>query len=209
MSCVYIATNTTNGKQYVGQTINFDRRIQEHKRNHSNYYFDNSIQNYGVESFNFVKIEYSQDVLNYWEQYWIQELGTLYPNGYNLTTGGNVFTVTEVTKQKLRECHKRENLSPETIQKISEAAKQLRHTAETKKKISESMKKNYQEGRREAVAVLGSTWVKGSKHTDEAKKKMRDAHKRNGMSEAHRLAIIASNKRRAKRPESEKGDGED
>lgn len=40
----YIATNTTNGKFYIGSTKNFERRKQEHIESKDNYPFQNSLR---------------------------------------------------------------------------------------------------------------------------------------------------------------------
>jgi len=40
----YIATNTLNGKFYIGSTFNFERRKQEHLESKNNYPFQNSLR---------------------------------------------------------------------------------------------------------------------------------------------------------------------
>ena len=60
MGVIYKATNLINGKSYIGQTNNFNRRKREHKRyglhpdkNKTNKtsYFYSAIFKYGFESF--------------------------------------------------------------------------------------------------------------------------------------------------------------
>jgi group I intron endonuclease len=40
----YRATNTTNGKFYIGSTANFDRRKEEHLKSEANYPFQNALR---------------------------------------------------------------------------------------------------------------------------------------------------------------------
>ena len=62
-----------------------------------------TINKYGHENFTIEEIEKcnSIDELNLREQFWIKELNTLAPNGYNLTTGGWNAKRTEEHKRKL------------------------------------------------------------------------------------------------------------
>lgn len=90
---VYLATNKVNGKQYVGQTIRpLLERWKDHCRVVDNNYFHNAIRKYGAENFSLEIIDQAETLeeLDRKEMYWIEELGTLYPNGYNLKEGGNV-----------------------------------------------------------------------------------------------------------------------
>ncbi len=112
-----------NGKKYVGQTVKYlnsgkkwgylarwNAHINEAKRC-LNYcrLLDNAIRKYGYENFKLTLIcecsTFSE--LNDKEKYFIKELNTLSPNGYNLTSGGN-------------ECHIQ---SEETCRKKSESLK--------------------------------------------------------------------------------------
>lgn len=97
---IYIATNLMNGKQYVGQTIDFKQRLMWHLHN-SKYHFGRAIRKYGKDSFAFEQLEYPAEELNQWEQHWIEQLGTFSPDGYNHTTGGDCFKMSEATKEKI------------------------------------------------------------------------------------------------------------
>ena len=92
MKCIYLRTNLINGKQYVGQTVNFEQREYEwfHATFYAGQYINNARGKYGVDNF---KVEILKecdtlDELNKWEMYYIKDLNTKYPNGYNLTCGG-------------------------------------------------------------------------------------------------------------------------
>ena len=99
---IYKITNTINNKIYIGQSINIQERIAEHKRLALNKEFLNKFQyplylalnKYGIDNFKFeIIMECSEEQLNYWEQYWIEKLNTYINNpnsqGYNLTRGGD------------------------------------------------------------------------------------------------------------------------
>lgn len=97
---IYIATNLLNGKQYVGQTIDFKQRLLWHLHN-SKYHFGRAIRKYGKDSFTFEQLEYPAEELNQQEKYWIAQLNTFSPGGYNHTTGGDCFKMSEATKEKI------------------------------------------------------------------------------------------------------------
>ena len=97
MSCgIYKITNKINGKIYIGQSINIERRWQQHiyeakncNQVASQYAIHKAFQKYGVENFIFEIIELtSSQTLNDREKYWIKYYNT-YNNGYNETQGGN------------------------------------------------------------------------------------------------------------------------
>lgn len=93
MGFIYKITNEMTKKRYIGQTkFTIDDRFNRHlynARKNSNSYFYNAIKKYGNENFIVELIEEVDDsLLNEREIYWIKELNTLYPNGYNETIGG-------------------------------------------------------------------------------------------------------------------------
>lgn len=93
-SGVYAFRNKLNGKVYVGQSKNVTtRRVQHERGDTSNSRrFHNAMQKYGSEGFDWVVLEYCDiDQLNEREAYWVQQLDSLHPNGYNLTSGGGAF----------------------------------------------------------------------------------------------------------------------
>lgn len=95
---IYKVTNKANGKQYVGTTINsFKRRIWEHLsiKYSGTVIFSRAIKKYGKESFIFEQIDAAatrKELLEK-ESFWIKELNTLHPNGYNFlkdSTGSEI-----------------------------------------------------------------------------------------------------------------------
>lgn len=87
---IYLITNKVNGKKYVGQSIDIEKRWKDHIRDSkkSEYTIHKAIRKYGVENFEFSVLEECPvDKLDEREIYWISELDT-YNNGYNMTLGG-------------------------------------------------------------------------------------------------------------------------
>ena len=117
---IYKIINISNGKIYVGQAVS---HILNHKRyrpyghegrfrchiseafstkKNQSHYLNNAIRKYGVADFVVELIEYCEiDKSDERESYYIKELNSLYPNGYNLKNGGNVFTHSDESKKRL------------------------------------------------------------------------------------------------------------
>jgi group I intron endonuclease len=110
---------------YIGQTRNFDRRKKEYLREYvlkDNYLFYKDMRKYGVEAFNFQIIEQcSIGDANVREKYWIKELSTQAPGGYNFSKGGNswAWKNPEEVKRKISKSRLGSKASPETIKKFS------------------------------------------------------------------------------------------
>jgi len=92
MYFIYKIENKVNGKLYVGQTICPANRKKQHlsKTFHGNPALDRAVIKYGRNSFDFSIVEELEtlDQANEKEFYWIRELNSLVPNGYNLKEGG-------------------------------------------------------------------------------------------------------------------------
>ncbi len=89
MSCgIYKFTSKTTGLSYIGQSIDIERRYNEHKRADDDYSFHNAIKEHGWKDFSFEILEYcDKEQLNEKEKYWISYYNSYY-NGYNETKGG-------------------------------------------------------------------------------------------------------------------------
>jgi group I intron endonuclease len=117
---IYKIINLTTGKIYVGQSVShilnhgryrpyghngrFRCHISEAfstKKNQS-HYLNNAIRKYGVTDFVVEMIECCELFeANDREIHYIRELNTLFPNGYNLKNGGNVFTHSDESKKRV------------------------------------------------------------------------------------------------------------
>lgn len=115
MSCgIYKITNLINNKIYIGQSVNIERRLNEHKRRDEQK-IDKAIKKYGFENFNFEIIEMCQpDKLDELENYWIGYYNSLVPNGYNCVSDTNPLygennpqtTLSDEEVYKIREFYK-------------------------------------------------------------------------------------------------------
>lgn len=88
---IYKITNNINGKIYIGQSNNIQRRFLEHKNRGatSRILVDIAIQKYGKENFSFEVIEECTiEQLNQKEMYWISYFNSV-ENGYNCSVGGD------------------------------------------------------------------------------------------------------------------------
>ena len=87
-----------SGKVYVGQTIrSFEKRMQEHRDMKSTCSaVRNAIDKYGDEmKYEIIEENVPQEHLDEREIYWIKELNSLRPDGYNLRTGGRFYKATQ------------------------------------------------------------------------------------------------------------------
>lgn len=90
---IYKITNLLNGKVYIGQSVDIEKRWSTHKAElknnyHYNFHLQNAWNKYGEESFEFSVVEECDiDKLNQCEIYWISKFNS-YKDGYNLTSGG-------------------------------------------------------------------------------------------------------------------------
>lgn len=107
---IYKITNLINGKCYIGQTTGtLEARWRKHCRSDSKCTaIHNAIVKYGADNFSIEQIDSAttQSELNEKEAFWITELNTMSPNGYNLQNGGL-----------------REQLSDESCARISQTLK--------------------------------------------------------------------------------------
>ena len=207
MGVIYLRTNKVNGKKYVGQAVNIRKR--ENQWNSIGHYAGKAIdaarKKYGIDAFDFeILIECEDEELNKWEMYYIKELNTKVPYGYNMTDGGDGLSgcpVSEETRKKLSESHKGKqtwckgrHLSEETKRKIGEASRGRKQSEETKRKISESKKGEkhplYGKHPSEETRKKLSEARKGEKnhfygkhHTEETRKKLSEANKGKKQSE--------------------------
>lgn len=171
---LYCHTNKTNGKQYIGITKRKpEKRWGFNGVRYSEQLLGAAIEKYGWNGFTHevIMTGLTKKAAEEAERRLIKERKTLAPNGYNLTSGGNLGTeVSDVTREKLRASRIGKTASQETRNKISAIHKGKVVSEETKKKISNSRKgiKESKEWReRISNGLKGRTW------TDSQRKKQK------------------------------------
>ena len=138
MTCgIYMIQNLVNGKMYIGQAVDIERRWRHHRsvlrgNDHDNKHLQRAWNKYGEDNFEFTIIcECAESQLNTMEEYYIFELMSYDGRvGYNKTYGGEGCRPTEETRRKQSEAHKGEN----------HYMFGKHHSEETKEKMSESLK---------------------------------------------------------------------
>lgn len=91
---IYKYQNKLNGKIYIGQSTDIERRYQQHlwdaeKRPEQSTGIDLAINKYGINNFTFEIIEQcNSDQLDERERFWIEYFNS-YTDGYNRTPGGS------------------------------------------------------------------------------------------------------------------------
>jgi len=89
MGIIYMLTSPS-GKSYVGQTVQeLAARIGGHRCRSRCFAIGAAIKKYGIDAFNVVvlAIDIPTDLLDYAEDAFIVQYGTMKPNGYNLIRG--------------------------------------------------------------------------------------------------------------------------
>ena len=208
MGYIYKITNTTNGKSYIGQTVNKpEKRLSNHFSNSNCRVLHNAIQKYGRDAFTLEILHEALDIfLDDLEVAEINKHNTLAPNGYNIEGGGHANkVVSDQTRKKISDANKARKYkphSPEARQKISEAGKGRKHSPETRQKISEAGKgRTHTLETRQKMSEAG----KGRTHTLETRQKMsesRKGRKCKPFSPEHRRKLSESAKRRECKPHS-------
>jgi len=166
---IYKLTNKINGKQYIGQSVNIESRRTAHfRKDHKGCpYLYASMDKHGFENFEFNIIEEcGVDELNEKEQYYIQELNTLTPHGYNLDSGGQEGKyLSEETKQKIslgitgdKNPMYGKTHSNETKEFLSIITQDKRASDETKEKLSTHRQLNKTHGSKKVKDNQGRVW---------------------------------------------------
>ena len=194
MGYVYKITNTVNGKAYIGISTHEPekRRIKDHLSGYGNRIIAKAVRKYGKDAFNYEILEANvfDEFLPDLEVAYIAHFNTVVPNGYNLTSGGEVAkTLSDETRRKIGEAGKGKLISAEHRRKLSEAHKGKKKppfSAEHRRKMSEAHKGKTHSA--EARRKMSET-RKGRKHSAEARRKMSEAQKGKPRSVEHQRKI--------------------
>ena len=153
---VYKCTCIENGKRYVGITIKtLEYRKRQHWREAKSKkqcsIFHSALLKYGVDKFIWEVLDTveTSEAVFVLEKYYIKSLGTLKPNGYNLTEGGvgmYGYQISDETRKKMSAARsgknnpnygKRGDKSPNFGRKHSEETKQKIGAAQRGKIVSQ------------------------------------------------------------------------
>ena len=211
---IYLATCSVNNKSYIGQTVDYEKRMRSHRKCEEDSLFHNAIRKYGYEAFHWCILEVAPESdLNDRERFWIASLNTIRPNGYNLTSGGQSGGhLSESTRKKISRSNKGQKRSLETRRKLSEAKKGkpsprkgAKQSDETKAKLSTHNKANPSLGfkgkthspeTRKRISELkkGNQNMKDKRHSDESRRKMSISAKKRFADPAERKKYSEYNK---------------
>lgn len=146
---IYKITNKISGKAYIGQTVQpLDRRWSKHCSLASSCHaLNNAIKKYGKNNFTVETLYIAKNIeeLSKKESYYIEYFNTVSPNGYNLTSGGEIPVFSEECRKKMGEAKSGPNHplwnkkhSEDTKKKMSEAKIGKKHSDSSKIKMSEA-----------------------------------------------------------------------
>lgn len=232
-SGIYCILCTANGKRYVGQSRNVQKRLSGHLSKlrhgqHHNIHLQAAFQKYGAESFETAILELCEEgMLDIRERTWISYLqATNHDFGFNHESGGTTKKQSsDETRARISEARRKRHISDETRARVSKTMRQLfanpetrakmlrnhhgrPHTPEARARMSEGLRQRYTN--REARAKLSEA-LRGKKHTPARRARISEANRgrkltpetRARMSEAHR-GMKATPETRAKQSEAMK-----
>ena len=183
---IYLNTDLKTGKQYTGQHHYHIEGQLDPNYHGSGVLWTKVLKKRPKELIKeeYIKTCYSEEEMNRDEQYYIKVFDTLYPNGYNLTEGGEGCVASEETRRKISLVHKGKHISEEQKKKLSAALKGRIMSDEHKKKIGEANKgRHHSEESKKKMSQTKKGLQSGEKHpmfgkhhSEESKKKMSQNH---------------------------------
>ena len=156
---IYCLTNRLNQKKYIGQTIDFRKRMGQHRRGvhpQCRYLF-HAIKKYGWESFdpNIIDSADTKKELDALETQYIKKYDTMNSDlGYNLTTGGEGAVYSEESKKRISDLKLAWwDTHPEEKERVSKQHKGKKLSQETKDLMIKNMPQ------RKEVMIEGKNYV--------------------------------------------------
>jgi len=192
---IYKITNTSNGKVYIGSSINTLQRWAAHKSHcrknkHCNRHLQGAWNEYGEKSFQFSIIdECNENLLLTQEDLWINYYDSRnQEKGYNLASANRVEWSAEsrlkasLSHMGSKNAHFGKGHSVEAMQKIMDANVGRKHTEEWKAQHSKDIK--------------GNKNLLGYRFSEESKKKMSESRKNRPPPSIETCRKISENKKR-------------
>lgn len=198
-SGIYKIIHKESGKYYVGSAVNFNKRWNAHKRDliknkHSNVYLQHAWNKYGNNSFEFIIVEYVDDVFGRHNNKLLnteQKYLDLAKSDKSLNIDSHYNICYDANSPNLgRKCSK------ETIDKISNLSKNRKVSKETKKLLSDLAKIRYKD-KNERKKISDS--LKGHKLSNVTKEKIKLARKKQVFSQETRK-LWSNNRTGVKNP---------
>jgi len=179
---IYKVTNLINNKIYIGKSIEtLKKRKYMHlwlTKHAGNHYFHRAIRKYGEENFAWEIIDrclFAESLIAL-ERHYIKLFKCKFPNGYNLTDGGEGLCghkFTDEHKCNIAKSMKGKKHSLETRAKMSASKKNM--SSETRAKMSANRigRKHSPEQRAKiSISLMGNQNRKGSKCSIDTRKKI-------------------------------------
>lgn len=169
---IYAIINNVNGKQYIGSTVNINKRFIEHKyglraNRHFNQHLQRAWNKYGEKAFEFKVLQTCLvDELLDVEQNWIDCKDDL----YNICPFAHSTLGRELTEEHKRKISQTNMGHPVT----DEMREKFKQNYASNNKIKEYIQSK--KGDSEYWESIGFTW-KGKKHSEESRKKMSESNK--------------------------------
>ena len=179
---IYKVTNKINGKVYIGQTTrSIKSRWKGHCRsaenNKSNNMFHSAIAKYGPDAFIVEQVDFANDIdtLNKLEKHHIEEHESLYPNGYNMKTGGLNCEYSDASKKKMSEAKLGTNIPIDVKNKMSEVHKERWKDISLRERKSETSKRAWQDQEyRDKITKARKEYWKDPNNREEASKRAKE-----------------------------------
>ncbi len=189
---IYAITNKIDGKVYIGQTINYKKRLLSYKglRCKGQPLIYNALRKNGIGSFTFEIIDeaVSKVQLDLLEIVYIGKFRSLYKKyGYNLQSGGSYPRQAVSSNRKIGNANRGKTRSDDVKNKMSEdrlgeknGFYGKKHTPQTKERIGNANKgriKTKEELEKLAKSTTGKKYALGYVHTIEQRIRKSEAHK--------------------------------
>jgi group I intron endonuclease len=147
LSGIYAIIHRDSGKRYIGSAANIEKRFRDHKwmvgrGAHHSRHFQSAVNKYGLESFDFVVLEYvsNKDLLIQTEQRYLDEFRSADPTyGFNMSpAAGSTLGIrcSEERRKKIGDANRGKKRCPEFIERVREIQVGRKATEETRARLS-------------------------------------------------------------------------